>query len=148
MVLCGKLFYQILTITRLPSIRIHNKASLKKRRQSLRNKATRAEQILWQKLKGKQVNSRKFRRQSSVGPFILDFYCPSLKLAIEVDGPSHLSQSAKEYDRRREVYICGHGVEFLRFTNQEIYENLEGALQVIWEKTNALKNSTTPSPPA
>ncbi len=67
-----------------------NRTSEKSKRQDLRNDATSAEKLLWSKLKGKQLLGVKFRRQYSVGPYILDLYCPSCRLAIELDGESHL----------------------------------------------------------
>ena len=93
-----------------------------------------AEIILWDQLKSKKLNGLKFRRQYSIGPFIVDFYCPKLKLAIEVDGDSHYEEAAEEYDKRRQRYIEKSGIKFLRFTNTDVYENLEGVIQMISEK--------------
>ena len=116
----------------------HNHPWLKERRQQLRNHATRAEKTLWNALKGKQLNGFKFRRQHSVDFFILDFYCPELKLAIEVDGPSHLGKEAQGYDEFRQRYIEDHNIQFLRFTNTEVYQNLEGVIETIlnWVDVN------------
>ncbi len=111
---------------------IHNRGEFKTRRRLLRANQTRAEQLLWDRIRNRMFHGLKFRRQHSVGPFILDFYCVSLKLAIEVDGPTHLSDEAKAYDQHREDHIKNYNIHFLRFTNQEIYENLEGVLEVIW----------------
>ena len=69
-----------------------------------------------------------------MGPFIIDFYCAKYKLAIEVDGDSHLEPDAKRYDKERQVYIEQFGIGFLRFANAEIYEDLEGVLSRIGEK--------------
>lgn len=73
----------------------------------------------------------KFRRQQSIGPYIVDFYCPRLKLVIEVDGDSHFLDEAIEYDRKRQKYIESFGTKFLRFTNLEIYENIDEVLEEI-----------------
>ena len=93
-----------------------------------------AEVILWSRLKGKKMNGFKFRRQYGAGPFVVDFYCPRLKLAIEVDGDSHFEEGAEEYDKRRQKYIEKIGIKFLRITNTDVYENLNGVMQIIFEK--------------
>ncbi len=108
--------------------RIYNRKEMKERRQELRRAMTPAERILWQSLRGEQFGV-KFRSQFSVGPFILDFYCPRLKLALELDGPSH--EGAEEYDRVRQEDIEALGIVFLRFSNQEIYRNRIGVLELI-----------------
>ena len=76
----------------------HNEASQKQLRQSLRNNATSVEALLWRALKGKQVEGLKFRRQFGVGPFVLDFYCPELRLGIELDGGVHKEAYTSDYD--------------------------------------------------
>ena len=125
----------------MPLDQIHNHPWLKERRQKLRNHATHAERLLWKALKGKKLDGYKFRRQHSVEFFILDFYCPELKLAIEVDGPSHLNK--KEYDEFRQTYIESYGIVFLRFTNNDIYENLQGVIEVIlnWAESHSSHSS-------
>ena len=80
---------------------IHNERDQKLLRQTLRNNATSAEAILWRALKGKQVEGLKFRRQFSVGPYVLDFYCPEIRLGIELDGGVHNESYTKEYDEMR-----------------------------------------------
>jgi len=86
----------------------------------------------------------KFRRQYSVENFVVDFYCPELKLAIEVDGDSHYIEDAKLSDRERQIKIETFGIQFLRFTNREIYENLQEALLRLMER---IKQITSPAPP-
>jgi len=92
-----------------------------------------AEVLLWSKLKDKRLKGYKFRRQYSIDNFIVDFYCPKLKLAIEIDGDSHYVEGADINDRERQSIIESYGITFLRFTNKEIYENLEGILEIIAE---------------
>lgn len=75
---------------------------------------------------------------------MLDFYCPKLKLALEVDGDSHFTDDTNISDIKRQSLIETFGIRFLRFTNNEIYENLEGALIRIEEK---IKQITSPTPP-
>ncbi|MEL6319257.1 MAG: endonuclease domain-containing protein [Cyanobacteria bacterium J06626_14] len=119
--------------------RIFNRRSDKAKRQRLRNNMPRAEIILWSRLRLRQVAGVKFRRQYGVERFVLDFYCPALKLAIEVDGPTHLSPEAQAYDQRRQQFIEELGIRFLRFTNQEVYQNLDGVLTVIHQKICTLQ---------
>ena len=109
------------------------------KRQRLRNESPRAERILWARLRRRQIAGFKFRRQWGVERYVLDFYCPELKLAIEIDGPSHDSPEAKEYDRHRQQFIESFGIQFLRFPNKLVYEQLEFVVETIQEKAIALK---------
>jgi very-short-patch-repair endonuclease len=104
---------------------IFNHKTQKPKWQYLRNNATNAERRLWKKLKGKQFFGLKFRRQHGIGPYIVDFYCPEIRLVIEVDGVTHSTRAEKEYDRQSEEYIRQFGVEIVRFTNSAVYRNLE-----------------------
>jgi len=97
----------------------------------LRSNMPKGEIILWSKLKNKMLDGYKFRRQYSVGKFVIDFYCPRLKLAIEVDGDSHFSDESEPYDMARQDFIESFGISFLRFTNKEVYENLGEVLAKI-----------------
>ena len=107
-----------------------NHVSAKKRR-SLRNNAPMAEILLWTELKGKQLDGYKFRRQYSIGPYIADFYCVKAKLAIEVDGESHFMPGADIKDKRRQDYIESFGLRIVRFTNTDVYQNIDGVIQEI-----------------
>ncbi|MFA5070711.1 MAG: endonuclease domain-containing protein [Patescibacteria group bacterium] len=89
--------------------RVRNYPSMNINRRTLRHNMTEAEVFLWVRLKNRQVLGYKFRRQYSVGYFVIDFYCPKLKLAIEVDGLSHFTKDTIEYDKRREEYIKSFG---------------------------------------
>lgn len=100
-------------------------------RRKLRNETPRAERLLWQKLKGGQLMGYKFRRQYGVGPFVVDFYCPAIKLAIEVDGDSHFLPGVTEQDKAREAYLKSKGISILRFLNTDVYRNLSGVLETI-----------------
>lgn len=110
---------------------IFNKSKQKTQRRTLRNNATPAERRLWQALQGRQLGGHKFRRQYSVGAYILDFYCPALKLAIEIDGESHCRPGAPEHDARRQAFVESLGIRFLRFTNHDVLHDLPGVLQAI-----------------
>ena len=121
----------------------YNKSSEKTKRKQLRNNMTLPEIILWSKLKGSGMG-QKFRRQHSVEAFVLDFCCPVLRLAIEVDGDSHFSGEARSRDMERQKIIESYGFTFLRFTNREIVENLDGVLSTI---ARFIQGMTTPPPP-
>jgi len=124
--------------------RHYNKKSKKEDRKRLRNNATNAERILWSHLKRKQMNGLKFRRQYGVDSFILDFYCPEIKLAIELDGPSHFNEDVHYYDNQRQKYIEAFGITFLRFNNMDIYNNINGVLQTIYNKAKELTSPLSP----
>ncbi len=79
----------------------------------------------------RQLRGRKFRRQHSVGPYILDFYCPSEKLAVELDGATHDHEAAQTYDTKRSAFLEGLGIRTLRFENEEVRKNMEGVLRAI-----------------
>ena len=89
--------------------------------------------MVWSALKDKQLSGFKFRRQQGVGPYVLDFYCPLAKLGIEIDGETHWTKKEKMHDHEKKDFVKKYGVHLLRFTNSEVYENLEGVLEVITE---------------
>lgn len=109
-----------------------NKSELIGLRKELRNHSTLAEATLWKMLKGAQIDNLKFRRQHSVGPYILDFYCPQIKLAIELDGEIHNRQA--DYDQQRTYFLNKvKGIEVLRFENRMALEEPERILKEIEE---------------
>lgn len=118
---------------------LYNRTSEKEKRQFLRNNMTPAEQKLWLQLKGKQLENCKFRRQYSVAQFVIDFYSPEIKLAIEVDGDSHFQEGAREYDYKRQQFIESARITFLRFTNDDVYNNTSVVCEIIREKIQYLR---------
>ena len=112
-------------------MRIHNRKYLEQRRRDLRNNGTSAEATLWRSLQRKQLGGRKFRRQHSIKNYIVDFYCFSEKLVIELDGDYHYSGYAIEQDQRRDEGLNRLGIKVLRFENDEVFWNLEGVLERI-----------------
>jgi very-short-patch-repair endonuclease len=104
----------------------------------LRKNPTKAENLLWQKLRNRQLEGSKFRRQQPVGPYILDFVNFEKRIVIEVDGGQHAI--LKDKDKKRDAWLNAEGFEVMRFWNNEVFENLDGVLQVIRSKL------TTPSP--
>lgn len=118
----------------------YNKSTEKEKRRTLRKAIPPAEKLLWAKVRNKQLASCKFRRQYSVDQFVIDFYCPELKLAIEVDGSSHFKAGAADYDHARQTFIEQFGITFLRVTNTNVYENLSGVCDLIQQKISELRN--------
>lgn len=119
---------------------IHNNPDMKLCRKSLRNEATPAERELWGMLQHSNLGGFKFRRQHSVGRYIVDFYCPSQRLAIELDGDSHFTDEAMEYDRQRTAFLNALNIRVLRFLNTDVYENLDAVCEKVLEELKA----TTP----
>ena len=103
----------------------------KSRRRSLRRNATKAEILLWQALRSKQCQGRKFRRQHSIGPFIVDFYCPQEKLIVEVEGSIHDDPSRREYDYQRHRYLEACGNKVIYIDNQQVIYQIEAVLEAI-----------------
>ena len=110
----------------------------------LRSAMTKAEQLLWRKLRGKQFETLKFRRQHGIDQYIVDFYCPEKNLVIEVDGDVHALDSQIQKDRQREKYLTSLGVQVIRYTNNDLFQNLEGVLEDLSQRL--LQDSTSPTP--
>jgi len=104
---------------------------LKGRRRELRNNPTAAETILWLHLQRRQMLGKKFRRQYSIGRYIVDFFCFECDIAVEVDGAPHFAELKVEYEADRTAFLEGLGIELIRFENRMIYENLEAVLETI-----------------
>ena len=122
----------------------HNLPHLKTFRKELRNNSTPAEAALWTRLKAKQLEGRRFRRQFSVTGYILDFYCPAEFLAIELDGNGHFTASQSEYDEERDLFLLTYGIKVLRFENKWVWNDLESLLEIV--KSNfGWRNRDTPN---
>jgi len=106
---------------------LHNNEKLKDRRRELRKRSTKTEEILWSKIRNNKLRC-KFKRQHSIGGYILDFYCSEHKLIIEIDGATHNTQEAREYDKIRDEYFSELGYRTIRFLNSEIQNKLEEVL--------------------
>ena len=112
--------------------RTHNLATNKQLRRDLRNHSTVAEATLWKQLKAKQILGKQFRRQFSIGPYVLDFYCPEAHLAIELDGHQHFTPDGEHHDTNRSEYLMReHNIRILRFENHIVYKNLDGVIEII-----------------
>ena len=110
--------------------KFYNKPDLLDLRKKLRNQATPAEKLLWQLLKNSQTGY-KFRRQHSIGNYIVDFYCPKMKLVIELDGDVHYSDKAVEKDSKRTEFLNENGVKVLRFDNDAVEHRAETVVEQI-----------------
>jgi len=99
-------------------------------RRELRGSMTKPEIILWQHLKNKGIGY-KFIRQYGIGSFVVDFYCPSKKLVIELDGSQHSEEQDKVYDQERTKFINSKNIKVLRFWNNEVFSNINGVLEKI-----------------
>jgi len=105
---------------------LYNDPKLKQRRRDLRREQTKEEKALWNILRG-QKQGHKFFRQYSVGPYILDFYCPKKRLGVELDGEHHSED--REYDALRDDYLVLNEIKVLRFWNKEVNDNIDAVLQ-------------------
>ncbi|MFA0551501.1 endonuclease domain-containing protein [Vibrio lentus] len=106
---------------------IYTRPQLNTFRKTLRNNMPQPERKLWFYIRRKQLGV-KFRRQHSIGKYIVDFFCCELKLAIELDGNSHFSEQAQAYDHQRTRDLSKLEIKVLRFTNNEVNQNLEEVL--------------------
>lgn len=109
----------------------YNKSSEKEKRRNLRQNQTYLEEILWLHLRNKKCLGIKFRRQYSVDQYVIDFYAPEIKLAVELDGGIHDEPNKKVYDAERQQYIEKFGIAFCRLTNEEYEGNPEKAFEKI-----------------
>ncbi|MBT3230423.1 endonuclease domain-containing protein [Candidatus Uhrbacteria bacterium] len=111
-------------------MKVFNRRDQKDLRKKLRQDSTIAERQLWNHLKSSKLGYR-FRRQHGIGRYIVDFYCPAKKLIVEIDGDSHFEQSAQNLDDIRTQYFNKNSIKVIRFTNQDIYFDLENVLSEI-----------------
>lgn len=114
----------------LISLQVFNKESTKEKRRELKKEMTECEKILWRYIRSDALGVR-FRRQYGIDNYIADFYCPSLKLVIELDGSQHFIEEGLEYDKIREEFMKTLGIETLRFNNNDVIDNIERILQEI-----------------
>jgi very-short-patch-repair endonuclease len=114
------------------------------RARTLRNEASLVERRLWRALSNRKLNGHKFSRQMPIGPYFADFLCRDLNVVVEVDGQAHENRQA--YDQKRDSFMADQGFLVLRFTAQDVTQNLDGVLQSI---ANELEGRCPPpAPPA
>ena len=104
---------------------------MRRRAKGLRKRLTLSERRLWNWLRGRTFGGVKFRRQVPIGRYVIDFYCPELKLAIEIDGRHHETEWMSEYDGKRAAYLRSRGVEVVRITNEQIAKDSDIAEEII-----------------
>lgn len=110
----------------------------------LRKHATRAEDILWQRLRGRRLGGRKFRRQVPLHPYIVDFLCIASKLVVELDGAQHAKDVAYDAQRTREIEAQGFTV--IRFPNELVLTDIDHVLETIAAASSVSEGAPLPSP--
>ena len=105
---------------------------LKALSQHLRKNMTDAENVVWLKLRRKQLKRHHFYRQKIIGNYIVDFYCPKANLVIELDGGQHYSEDSQAKDRIRDDILGEMGIKVLRFSDRDVFENIGGVMEKIW----------------
>jgi len=107
--------------------------NLKTLSRQLRKNMTDAERLLWSKIRAKQLKGYQFYRQRIIGNYIVDFYCPKAKLVIEIDGGQHYSNKGLEKDKIRDDSIEEQKLKVLRFSDRDVFKNLDGVVERIYE---------------
>jgi very-short-patch-repair endonuclease len=97
----------------------------------LRLNMTEAEKVLWEELRKNKLEGYKFRRQHPIQNYIADFYCHALQLVIEIDGENHLTKEQIKIDIERTEILNSNSIDVIRYTNQEVLEDLEKVIQEI-----------------
>jgi len=111
--------------------KLHSLPILKEKRKALRKNLTPAEATLWTALKNSQLQNRKFIRQHSIEHYIADFYCPTEKLIVELDGQVHFDSAAAEYDAQRTKRLNELGFTVVRFENKLVFQDMPSVLNHI-----------------
>lgn len=134
---------------------VYNHKHLKPVKRLLRKQDIGAEKILWSKLRNRQ-QIFKFRRQYSIGGYIVDFYCPELKLAIEIDGATHSAEEEIKRDKEKENFLRRFGIKTMRYNNVVVYYEVESVIGDIYKrclkrkeelkKLSARSHETSPQP--
>jgi adenine-specific DNA-methyltransferase len=121
------------------------KARLVERAREFRKESTSSEAALWKVLRGGRVGVR-FRRQQPIGPFVVDFFCPSHRLIVEVDGPVHDEKPDQDQERQSLLEACGYRV--LRFASDEVERDLDLVVSQISAvlRENTLDMESPPRP--
>ncbi|WP_412069173.1 endonuclease domain-containing protein [Rubrivirga sp. IMCC43871] len=111
--------------------RLHNRPDLRANRRASRTQPTTAEATLWKVLRRRRLHDRRFRRQRSIGSYVLDFYCPAERLAIEVDGGIHHDPARAAYDSTRQRWLEDQGLRVVRYSNEEVLSHVDLVLAAI-----------------
>ena len=111
--------------------------NLKQASRNLRSHMTEAEQLLWQRVRRKQILGLQFYRQKPILNFIVDFYCPAVSLVIECDGGQHYTVEGLEADRARDQALSELGLITLRFSNHQIFTEIDAVIELIFQTTQS-----------
>ena len=106
-------------------------------RRALRQHATPAERRFWTLTRDRRLKGLKFRRQHSIGPYVVDFYCHVAALAVELDGSVHDDPQRAEYDAERQRALEAQGICVLRFSNADVFENVNGVVEAILQASRS-----------
>ena len=117
-----------------------------RRARELRRRATAAERHLWQRLRARQLDGAKFRRQVPIGPYIVDFACLSSRIVIELDGGQHAELEHSRRDKRRDRFLEARGFRVLRFWDNDVFTDMDGILSVIRDALAASSPHPNPLP--
>ena len=121
--------------------------NLKQTARRLREEMTHSEQMLWSRLRKKQLQSTQFYRQKPIGTYIVDFYAPKAKLVVEVDGSQHLGLEHKQNDEERDAYLTSSGLQVLRFGNMRVLQEIDAVVDAILQALVELRGENPPNPP-
>jgi len=113
----------------------------------LRADMTDSEQILWSRLRKKQLQSTQFYRQKPIGTYIVDFYAPKAKLVVEVDGSQHLGLEHGQNDAERDAYLTSEGLLVLRFSNMQVLQELDAVVEIVFQALTERLEQNPPIPP-
>jgi very-short-patch-repair endonuclease len=117
---------------------LFNRQDQKNLRRTLRRIMPEPERRLWLRIKSKQLNGLKFRRQFGAASFVLDFYCPEIKLAVEIDGHSHGESRETGKDARREEALSALGIRVVRYDNEQVMKDIDGVMQDLLRHTSPI----------
>ena len=124
----------------------HVKPKMRMRARALRQEQTKAERIVWYGLRAHRLEGAGFRRQTPIGPYIVDFISHSMKLIIELDGGQHFEEGNELRDKRRDTFLAGKGFRVLRFNNHDVMTNRSGVLETIAAAVRDARAPSLPSP--
>jgi len=111
------------------------------RARTLRKAMSESERKLWRELRGRQMGGLRFRRQHPIGPYVADFVCLERRLVVEVDGAHHLEPVQSRHDAQRDRWLTGEGYRVMRFTNSDVFDNIDGVLEAIWSALQELSGA-------
>jgi len=120
---------------------------LKEVARTLRRNMTESEQVLWSRLRGKQLLSVQFYRQKPIGNYIVDFFAPRAELVVEVDGSQHFMTDHVEKDRERDRYLMSRGIRVLRFNSRAVLRDTDSVVEAIYQAMQQKPHKEIPPTP-